>query len=217
MDSKTIYIFGDENYLMHHGIKGQKWGVENGPPYPLNPSRQYSAAEKRLNKVYDKARNYAEADLKGTENYNRRKNVYDLINKKNYEEGFDRSVEEARKEIDKVAKKYKKDKDILSMVDNYTKAIDNMVSDIGDIRLSPEMREAATKYSKTIALSAAAGPAGLVASTLGTQGALDNRTNDRSSAYKFAKGKATDGLKTISGKAADGLKAISGKIDELSK
>lgn len=24
------------NYLSHHGIKGQKWGVENGPPYPLN-------------------------------------------------------------------------------------------------------------------------------------------------------------------------------------
>ncbi len=23
-------------YLSHHGIKGQKWGVENGPPYPLN-------------------------------------------------------------------------------------------------------------------------------------------------------------------------------------
>lgn len=32
----TIYIIGDKDYLMHHGIKGQKWGVENGPPYPLN-------------------------------------------------------------------------------------------------------------------------------------------------------------------------------------
>lgn len=25
-----------QTYLMHHGIKGQKWGIENGPPYPLN-------------------------------------------------------------------------------------------------------------------------------------------------------------------------------------
>lgn len=25
-----------KSYLSHHGIKGQKWGVENGPPYPLN-------------------------------------------------------------------------------------------------------------------------------------------------------------------------------------
>lgn len=24
------------NYLMHHGIPGQKWGVRNGPPYPLD-------------------------------------------------------------------------------------------------------------------------------------------------------------------------------------
>lgn len=24
--------------LYHHGIKGQKWGVRNGPPYPLNDS-----------------------------------------------------------------------------------------------------------------------------------------------------------------------------------
>lgn len=25
----------DHIYLAHHGIKGQKWGVRNGPPYPL--------------------------------------------------------------------------------------------------------------------------------------------------------------------------------------
>lgn len=30
---KQVYIYGDS--LMHHGIKGQKWGIENGPPYPL--------------------------------------------------------------------------------------------------------------------------------------------------------------------------------------
>ncbi|MCC8160264.1 MAG: hypothetical protein LIO53_02935 [Oscillospiraceae bacterium] len=24
------------NELYHHGIKGQRWGVQNGPPYPLN-------------------------------------------------------------------------------------------------------------------------------------------------------------------------------------
>lgn len=33
--------------LYHHGIKGQKWGVKNGPPYPLNTSDK-SASEKRL-------------------------------------------------------------------------------------------------------------------------------------------------------------------------
>lgn len=27
---------GNYTYLMHHGIKGQEWGVQNGPPYPLD-------------------------------------------------------------------------------------------------------------------------------------------------------------------------------------
>lgn len=27
-----------DGYLMHHGIKGQKWGVKNGPPYPIGSS-----------------------------------------------------------------------------------------------------------------------------------------------------------------------------------
>lgn len=26
--------------LCHHGIKGQKWGVRNGPPYPLNDRKE---------------------------------------------------------------------------------------------------------------------------------------------------------------------------------
>ena len=33
-----------EKELKHHGIKGQKWGDRNGPPYPLNPS-SHSKAE----------------------------------------------------------------------------------------------------------------------------------------------------------------------------
>lgn len=36
----------ESNYLAHHGILGQKWGVMNGPPYPLG-SGDHSAREKR--------------------------------------------------------------------------------------------------------------------------------------------------------------------------
>lgn len=39
----------NKKYLIHYGIDGQKWGVRNGPPYPLSPS-SHSAAEKRANK-----------------------------------------------------------------------------------------------------------------------------------------------------------------------
>ena len=28
------------NELYHHGVKGQKWGVKNGPPYPLKPEQK---------------------------------------------------------------------------------------------------------------------------------------------------------------------------------
>ena len=34
------------DYLSHHGIKGQKWGKRNGPPYPLDEEDR-SAAEKK--------------------------------------------------------------------------------------------------------------------------------------------------------------------------
>lgn len=36
------------DYLAHHGIKNQKWGKTNGPPYPLSDD-QRSAAENRSN------------------------------------------------------------------------------------------------------------------------------------------------------------------------
>lgn len=38
------------NELYHHGIKGQKWGVKNGPPYPLS-ERSLSKSEKRAKYV----------------------------------------------------------------------------------------------------------------------------------------------------------------------
>ena len=29
----------DDDDIYHHGIKGQHWGIKNGPPYPLNQSK----------------------------------------------------------------------------------------------------------------------------------------------------------------------------------
>lgn len=43
-----VYIVRKKSleYISHHGIKGQKWGVRNGPPYPLSEG-DHSAAEKK--------------------------------------------------------------------------------------------------------------------------------------------------------------------------
>ena len=47
----------DQNYLSHHGIKGQKWGKRNGPPYPLDSktAERVKSKEKviKRNTVYD--------------------------------------------------------------------------------------------------------------------------------------------------------------------
>lgn len=39
--------------LYHHGIIGQKWGVRNGPPYPLSESLSRRVGRKRAQKRID--------------------------------------------------------------------------------------------------------------------------------------------------------------------
>lgn len=51
--SELKHINVGESWLAHHGIKGQQWGVQNGPPYPI-PSGDHSAAEKKHKDRYDK-------------------------------------------------------------------------------------------------------------------------------------------------------------------
>lgn len=46
---RVYYVAGIKysDDLYHHGIKGQKWGVQNGPPYPLGESDHSSEEKKR--------------------------------------------------------------------------------------------------------------------------------------------------------------------------
>lgn len=65
----------NDTTLSHHGIEGQKWGQQNGPPYPLD-YEDHSATEKKAmkkdlkwikkneKKIYDKAYKESEKDLR---------------------------------------------------------------------------------------------------------------------------------------------------------
>ena len=65
------YQYGD--YLSHHGILKQKWGVRNGPPYPLKggaytPAEKkamYTERSKKKNSIYNK-KHFDEVLKKGT-------------------------------------------------------------------------------------------------------------------------------------------------------
>ena len=59
------YGFCDGNYLAHHGIKGQKWGKRNGPPYPLSDAKHNKVvkrASKGSKKVSGKAKGWNDWD-----------------------------------------------------------------------------------------------------------------------------------------------------------
>lgn len=43
--------------LYHHGVKGQKWGVRNGPPYPLGSSK--SNGRRLVGEAYQKSKKYS--------------------------------------------------------------------------------------------------------------------------------------------------------------
>lgn len=80
-----MWTYVSSDALYHHGIKGQRWGVKNGPPYPLDAS-DYSASEKRKGSPKNKSKN-GERDF----SYAKTSNASVRINKdgsKTFPKGF---------------------------------------------------------------------------------------------------------------------------------
>ena len=53
MDDLT---FITQTSFLHHGIQGQKWGVRNGPPYPLNKKESSKSQGKNDEKAINNAK-----------------------------------------------------------------------------------------------------------------------------------------------------------------
>ena len=64
------------DYIYHHGIPGQKWGVRNGPPYPLSRSRKNMNGYSHKN-VQDFYNSYPKSDKHyGIKHKNYEKTIY---------------------------------------------------------------------------------------------------------------------------------------------
>lgn len=55
------YVY-EEDYLFHHGIKGQKWGKQNGPPYPLSKEK-HNKVVKKSKKEKDRIKEMSDDEL----------------------------------------------------------------------------------------------------------------------------------------------------------
>ena len=63
----------DPNYLEHHGVKGQKWGIKNGPPYPLDGAAKLKSIKglnEMMNSKWDYGVMHNGKRLTDTEKYN---------------------------------------------------------------------------------------------------------------------------------------------------
>lgn len=196
-DGNFIYIpQNDFDFLMHHGIRGQKWGVENGPPYPLSPSKDYSAAEKKANKILNKvSKKYDNSKVQNTvyetvkDNFNKEgKVIYGsasaIGSKKIADDETYKSIEKSKKQLQKLIDKYGNDKDILNNINTVEKQIDSIAKSMDNIKLGDELGKAAKQYAS--AVNAAGmysgiliGPLGAMIGTLAAEGATTADLNKR--------------------------------------
>lgn len=90
--------------LSHHGIEGQKWGVRNGPPYPLSAGDHSEAEKKALKKE-------GRETYKLIKKYNKRsKNSYKLIYAKNPKKSIrEKTINTIDEDLSKLLDLYKKD------------------------------------------------------------------------------------------------------------
>lgn len=93
----------NELYLMHWGIKKQKWGVQHGPPYPLDAEDHSEAQQKANPRLMRKLERQDKRFLKKTG-----KKVY----KKTYKSSKKEINEFIKRELNREIPKYNKDRSI---------------------------------------------------------------------------------------------------------
>lgn len=101
-------------FLSHHGVAGQKWGVKNGPPYPLGNGMSPRKAKSRAKKD---AKEFARAKMfYGEGAGNRRKLIKNIVAERSkdpvYKQTFDDALskQDMAKHVQKAkAERHRKD------------------------------------------------------------------------------------------------------------
>ena len=147
-------------YLSHHGIEGQKWGKQNGPPYPLNPEKDYSAAEKKANKIskrIDKTESKVEkANIKSdklkakAERYRvkRDNNIYGLLGSERKASKFDYKYKKTMAKANKT--QYRSTKSMAKTIKYVDKMVKNLDESGTDITISSSDKARVDQFVKEL-------------------------------------------------------------------
>ena len=127
------YVVNNDSYLMHHGIKGQRWGVKNGPPYPLSSEKVakkvYNDASRNIKQILSdvvQAANRSGSKLYGLENKQKtEQSINRKLNKISHEEGL--TFEDAAKQIRDAIRftTLSSEKDYVDNYEQFKKSLEN--------------------------------------------------------------------------------------------
>lgn len=135
------------NYLQHHGIKGQRWGKQNGPPYPLSDKlhnfvikRQAKAKEKKREKILHDPRKLAKHAPEFTkEEIDAAVDKIESVNRAKALAGpTKREIRKAHKEADKEAAKREKERNKARKIedDRLTRKIEKYAPDVESLQMN---------------------------------------------------------------------------------
>lgn len=137
----------DKDYLEHYGVDGQKWGVQHGPPYPLDDNPSVQAKRKaESNDTYETTKGSSKPSIV---NYIQRKRQekQDRIEKEAAEAKKKEAENKKKADADWKATKANaiKDGDLKTLYSNYSKFTDK---EIGECISRYQMKTSIATLSK---------------------------------------------------------------------
>lgn len=136
-----------QDYFEHFGILGQKWGVKNGPPYPLGPD---VSTGKKLKKEAKK--------IAKTEKKEAVKTIKKETNKSQPDKMYKHRKEYTVEELEKENRRFRAEEEMFNHSEQYRRrgakfvqgivqagvtvsALSNLIKKVGDIKIPPELAE----------------------------------------------------------------------------